>query len=116
MNSVTVSLTDTPVWKLQAEILTARLLIWIGRVGRAADASREAHLYLAVHYDLLAHHYVRRCRYVKARRFACLAAEHYRAGGWDGPPYAAAMAMPVPERWVVVNAVSAQRLSSADVA
>ena len=104
------------MWRLQADLISARLLIWIGSVGRDAEISPEAHLYLALHYDLLSHHYVKRCRYAKARRFARLAVEHYRAVGWDGPPYAAAMAMPVPERWVVVDAVSRQRVSSSDVA
>jgi hypothetical protein len=105
-----------PVWRLQADLISARLLIWIGSVGRDGEISAEAHLYLALQYDLLSHHYVKRRRYAKARRFARLAADHYRAGGWDGPPYAAAMAMPIPERWVIVDAVSRRRVSSSDVA
>jgi hypothetical protein len=91
------------------------MLIWMGTVGRDATIAPETHLYLASRYDLLSHHYVRRRHYLKARRFARLAAEHYRAGGWDGPPFAAAMAMPVPERWVIVEAVSKRR-APADVA
>jgi hypothetical protein len=34
------------------------------------------------------------------------AAEHSLHGGWDGPPYAAAMALARPRRWVVTDAVS----------
>ena len=45
-------------------------------------------------------------RLKKARRFDQKAAEHARATGHDGPPYAAAMAMPRPRQWIVTDAVS----------
>ncbi len=32
--------------------------------------------------------------------------EHAQHGGWDGPPYAAAMALPRPRQWLKTNAVS----------
>jgi hypothetical protein len=37
------------------------------------------------------------------------AAEHAQYGGWDGPPYAAAMSMPRPRKWFTTDAVSAHR-------
>jgi hypothetical protein len=40
----------------------------------------------------------------KAARFQHKAKEHFQGGG-DGPPYAAAMAMPRPRALVRVNAV-----------
>jgi hypothetical protein len=39
---------------------------------------------------------------------------HYHAGGGDGPPYAAAMAMPRPTRFVRTEAVSRSRFSGPD--
>jgi hypothetical protein len=93
-----------PVWRLHLGLMHARFMIWLGSVGRDAAIMPEAHLYLASRYDLLAHHYVLRRRYLRARRFARLAADHYRAGGWDGPP-PVGRAMPRPARWASVNAV-----------
>src|SRR5262245_31919012 len=101
------------VWRLRADLASARVLLWVSSLGRTADLTPETHLYLATRYDQLSHHYLARRRYLKARRFARLARAHYLAGGWDGPPHPAAMAMPRPQRWVIVNAVSRVR---ADVA
>jgi hypothetical protein len=98
-----------PVWRLRTDLASAKLRIWVSSLGRDAHLSPETHLYLATRYDQLSHHYIAKRRYPKARQFARLAREHYLAGGWDGPPYAAALALPVPERWVIVEAVSRVR-------
>jgi hypothetical protein len=59
-----------------------------------------------------------RGRHAKARGLSLLAAEHYRAGGWSGPPFAAAMTMPRPPRWVIVDAVGREgsKITTDDVA
>jgi hypothetical protein len=44
------------------------------------------------------------------------AAEHSRYGGWDGPPFAAAMAMPRPRHWFTTDAVSRRRAGGSDEA
>ena len=93
------------------------MLIWAASIGRDAVLTPETHFYVANRYDRLSHVYRVRGRHVKARRVALLAAGHYRAGGWDGPPYAAAMAMPRPRRWVIIDAVGGERSKiSGDVA
>lgn len=105
-------------WRLRADLTTAKVLIWAASVGRDASLTPETHFYLANRYDRLSHIYRVRGRHAKARRYLRLAAEHYRAGGWDGPPFAAAMAMPYPSRWVMVDAVAraGSKISSDDVA
>ena len=96
-------------WKLRADLASAKVLIWAASVGRDADLSPETHLYLADRYDRLSHIQRVRGRHAKASRLARLAAEHYRAGGWSGPPYAPAMALPRPTKWLRVDAVSRRK-------
>jgi hypothetical protein len=105
-------------WRLRADLTTAKLLIWAASVGRDATLTPETHLFLADRYDRLAHIYRMRGRHAKARGLSLLAAEHHRAGGWNGPPFAAAMAMPRPAGWVRLNVVGHQgsKISSVDVA
>jgi hypothetical protein len=105
------------IWKLRADLASAKILIWAASIGRDGELTPETHFYLANLYDRLSHAYrVRNC-HSKARKLGVLAAAHYRAGGWDGPPYAAAMAMPRPRQWIIVDAVSRQRVDgSGDVA
>jgi hypothetical protein len=103
-------------WKLRAELASAKVLIWAASLGRDAELSPETHLYLANRYDRLSHIQRVRGRHAKARRLARLAAEHYLAGGWNGPPYAAAMALPRPMKWVIVEAISRQRADGSNVA
>jgi hypothetical protein len=51
----------------------------------------------------------------QARRYQGKAEEHRRRmGGGDGPPYAAAMAMPRPRRWLQTDAVSRNRFEGPD--
>ncbi len=94
------------LWTLRADIVSAKVLIWTASVGRQTKLTPETHIYLANLYDRLSHQYCLRARHAKATRFARLAAQHYRAGDWNGPPFAAALAMPRPVKWVFVEAVS----------
>ena len=99
---------------LSLDLLTARVLVWLACVGRDAELTPDAHLYFFDRYSRLSY-YRAHGRLNRARRLAAKADEHYRAaGGTDGPPYAAAMAMPRPSRFVRTNAVSGTRLGGPD--
>jgi hypothetical protein len=98
--------TTGSLWSLRLDLVSAHLLVWIASVGRDADLRPETHLYLFDRYSRLAELQSRRGRVSKARILRAKAEEHYRAGGGDGPPYAAAMAMPRPHQWMVTDARS----------
>ena len=102
------------LFSLTADLLSAKALVWIASVGRDAELTPEAHLYFFDRYHRLAQYHRARGRSDRARRFQSKADEHYRAGGGDGPPYAAAMAMPRPNRFVRTDAVSRSRMEEPD--
>lgn len=103
------------MFALAVDLLTARLLVWLASVGRDAELTPDAHLYFFDRYSRLASHHRARGRIARARRLGAKADEHYRAaGGTDGPPYAAAMAMPRPSRFIRTNAVSGTRVRDPD--
>ncbi len=93
------------IWSLQADLLSARVLVWIARVGRDAELTPEAHAYFCDRYHRLADCHRHRHRLDAAARAEAKAREHCQD---DGPPFAAAMAMPRPARWVRTWAVSDQ--------
>ena len=66
----------------------------------------EAHFFFFDRYRRLADWHKAHGNEVKAARLAQKADAHYRAGGDDDPPRAAAMAMPRPKRFVMTDAVS----------
>ncbi|HJR60888.1 MAG TPA: hypothetical protein VJ813_15870 [Vicinamibacterales bacterium] len=109
---------DPPVdswFSLSVDLLSARVLVWIASVGRDCELTPEAHVYFFDRYRRLAQYHRSRGRIDKARRFQAKADVHYRAGGGgDGPPYAAAMAMPRPSRFTRTDAVSRNRLGGPD--
>jgi hypothetical protein len=97
-------------WSLSADLLCAKVLVWIASVGRDVEITPEAHIYFFDRYRQLAAHHRAHGRIEKAKRLQAKADEHYRAGGGvDGPPYAAAVAMPRPRRFVQTDAVSRNR-------
>ena len=103
------------LFSLSVDLMSARVLVWIASVGRDAELTPEAHLYFFDRYRRLAEYHRARGHAGKARRFQARAAEHYQAGGGgDGPPYAAAMAMPRPNRFLRTDAVSRNRLDGPD--
>jgi hypothetical protein len=103
------------VWSLTLDLLFARALVWLAIVGRNAELTPDAHFYFSARYRRLAQYHRGHGRVRRAARLEARADEHYRAaGGDDGPPYAAAMAMPRPRRFVRTDAVSRSRLSGPD--
>jgi len=91
---------------LSADLLSAKVLVWFARVGRDGELTPEAHAYFADRYHRLAASHRTRGRTAKAARLQAKADEHHdAAGGTDGPPYAAAMAMPRPARFIRTQAI-----------
>ena len=101
-------------WFLCADLLSAKVLVWIASVGRDAELTPEAHLYFADRYHRLARYHEGHGRPDKSKRLRRKANEHYAAAGGDGPPYAAAMAMPRPSQFIRTDAVSHSRLDDPD--
>jgi hypothetical protein len=103
------------MWSLTMDLMSAKVLVWVANVGRDAELTPEAHLYFFDRYRRLAQCHRTQGRPDKAKRFETKANEHYRAGGGvDGPPYAAAMAMPRPNRFIRTEAVSRSRFNGPD--
>lgn len=92
-------------WALTIDLWSAHSLVWMASVGRDAELTSQAHRYFFDRYTRLANHHLARGRVARARRLQVKADEHDLSGG-SHPPYAAAMAMPRPRRFVRVNAVA----------
>ena len=90
---------------LRFDLFTAKVLVWTVSVGRDVALSSEAHIYFFDRYERLAEYHRGLGHDARARRLQAKADEHYRLGGGDGPPYAAAMGMPRPRHWVATDAV-----------
>jgi hypothetical protein len=102
---------------LSVDLASARVLVWFASVGRDGELTSEAHAYFADRYQRLAESHHRRGHLAKAQRLRAKA-EHHReaAGGPHGPPYAAAMAMPRPARFIRTNAVGTRHGGPPDAA
>jgi hypothetical protein len=100
-----------PVWRFRPAIIEqpGTLSGQTGMAGRGWEQTdADAHLYFFDRYCRLATYHRSHGRARKAARFQAKADAHYRAGRDDGPPYAAAMAMPRPASWVRTDLVSHQ--------
>src|SRR5687767_12323656 len=102
------------LWTLSIDLWSAKTLVWLASVGRNAALTPEAHLFFFDRYRRLAHWHRAHGNATKAARLAQKADAHYRAGGSDEPPRAAAMALPRPKRFVMTDAVSRIRLDTPD--
>ena len=91
--------------RLRVDLASARILVWVASLGRDVELNEEAHLYFFNRYQRLSDGYRRRGNQRKAQLMQVKADEHARRGGWDGPPYAAAMGMPRPNTWLRTDAV-----------
>jgi hypothetical protein len=102
---------------LSIDLVSAKVLVWFASVGRDSELTPEAHSYFADRYQRLAESHRRRGRPAKAARLQAKAEDHLDAvGGSDGPPYAAAMAMPRPARFIHTDAVGTRHGGSPDAA
>lgn len=99
------------LWSLRFDVLWVKVLVSLVSIGREVELRSDAHLYLFDRYSRLARVHDRQGHKAKARALRAKADAHYEASGGDGPPYAAAMAMPRPRRWIVTDARSNRRLS-----
>lgn len=100
--------------RLTADLLSAKVLVWLASVGRDAELTRDAHLFFADRYVRLAQVHRARGRASRTRELERKAREHLDAAGFDGPPFAAAMALPRPRHFVVTDAVSRTSLDGPD--
>jgi len=96
--------------RLRIDVASARILVWVATVGRDDELSDEAHHYFFDRYQRLSACYRQRGKVARAQKMQAKAEAHRRFGGWDGPPFAAAMGMPRPKRWMTTDAVSRQRI------
>jgi hypothetical protein len=97
---------QTSIPAVRLDLAVAKILVWVASVGRDAELTPEAHLYFFERYQRLSDYHRRRGHAARARRLQLKADEHYQLSGEEGPPFAAAMGMPRPRRWVATDAVS----------
>ena len=103
-------------WLLSADLVSAKALVWFASVGRDSELTPEAHAYFADRYRRLAASHRRRGRLEKAARLEAKAEDHLDAAGGGDGPYAAAMAMPRPARFIRTNAVGVRPSGPPDAA
>jgi hypothetical protein len=102
---------------LAVDLVSAKVLVWFASVGRDSELTPEAHSYFADRYQRLAESHRSRGHLAKAELLRAKADHHLEAaGGSDGPPYAAAMAMPRPARFFRTNAVGTRHEGPPDAA
>ena len=99
---------------LTADLLSAKLLVWIASAGRSAELTLDAHLYFADRYTRLARVHRAAGHAGRANGLERKARAHLDSAGLDGPPFAAAMAMPRPRRFVMTDAVGRTWLDGPD--
>jgi hypothetical protein len=92
--------------RLKFDLAVALALLFVAKAGRPGRPNPDVCYYLGVRYFHLAEHYRRGRRFKKANRLR-RKAKFYLAGRGPAPepPYAAAMAMPAPERPTFVSAI-----------
>ena len=83
-------------WKIRVDLLSARALLWLGTASGRGEIRPEIHAYFYDRYSRLALVYETKGNTSRAKRLMAKAAHHWQLSGGDGPPFAAAMAMPTP--------------------
>ncbi|MCC7124448.1 MAG: hypothetical protein IT178_06345 [Acidobacteria bacterium] len=109
-------MTQDSHWALVADVVSARVLAWMATRQPGAELTPDVHLYFYDRYQRLAQWHQQHGHAARARQLLAKAEAHWPSGGGDGPPYAAAMAMPRPTRWTCTDAVSRQSLDGPDEA
>ena len=86
-------------FQLRLDISVALLLVVVAKAGKSGGPNPDVCFYLGDRYLRLAETCKRRGADTKARRLQQKAEKYLRhSGPWQGPPFAAAMAMPIPKR------------------
>jgi hypothetical protein len=88
---------------LSVDLLVTRTLVWFATAGRGGELNSDTRIYLYDRYSRLAACHRVRGRTARAARLQAKADAYFTPGG---PPYAAAMAMPHPRRFLQTDAVS----------
>jgi hypothetical protein len=101
-------------WRCRADLITALPLVWIASRGGLHEPPPEVHFYLYDRYARLAEHHRRRGHRWRAARLREKAEAHFRRSGYKGPPFAAALAMPVPRPPILTRAVATDRRRDPD--
>lgn len=91
-------------------------MAWVATRRPGAELTPEAHRFFHDRYSRLADWHRRHGHLEKAERLLEKAKVHGDIPGGDGPPYAAAMALPRLCRWISTNAVSRSRVDGPDEA
>lgn len=103
-------------WPLVFDLAFAETMAWVATRRPGAELTPEAHRFFHDRYCRLADWHRRHGHFEKAERLLEKAGAHGGAPGGDGPPYAAAMALPRPRRWVYTDAVGRSRVDGPDEA
>jgi hypothetical protein len=82
--------------QLRIDILVAHLLLFVAKAGKPGEPNSDVCFYLGNRYLRLAEKYQRSGASSKSLRLRGKAEKYL--GPLQGPPYAAAMAMPIPRR------------------
>ena len=101
-------------WRWRADLIATLPLLWIASRGGLHEPPPAVHLYLYDRYFRLAEHHWRRGHQRKAARLHRKAEAHYRRSGHRGPPFAAALAMPVPRPPMLTWAVATKSIRPPD--
>ena len=99
---------------LWADLISASALVWIATFASEGKLSPDTHDFFCDCYSRLADRHRRLGHRGMARRLDAKAEEHRLPGG-DEPPYAAAMALPIPTPYIFVDAVSRNGLDPSRV-
>jgi len=92
--------------QLRIDVGVALALLAVAKAGRPAKPNPDVCFYLGDRYLRLAELHKQRGSLRKARRLRSKAEKYLSgAGPWRDPPYAAAMAMPVPKRPTFTEAI-----------
>jgi hypothetical protein len=86
--------------------MSTRVLLWVASAGRDGEPTPDVHLYLYDRYWRLAEHHRSAGHVRRAATLHHKAETHYRKAGHDDPPFAAAMALPLPRPRVLTRAVA----------
>ena len=101
-------------WRCRADLVTTLPLLWVASRGGLREPPPAVHLFLWDRYVRLAEHHSRRGHRRTAMRLHRKAEAHYRRSGHRGPPFAAALAMPVPRPPMFTWAVAATSMRPPD--